>query len=210
MADEPEVVVDQPGDVSVEVTPDNEKPGKPQLTDEQVAELAEPPSDDEIGSYAKDAQRRIKNLHLASQEWRRRVVQSSKDVATATTLAEQLYRENQELKTNMGRSEQALIEQAIQRAEAQLAQAKARAKAAYAVGDPDGIVSANEEVSSYVAEADRLYHIWDLVRDAGSDCYYVTYRRQALAALREAIGRGDYYRGVLPPHVPVWRFGRRD
>jgi hypothetical protein len=74
----------------------------------------------------------------------------------------------------------------------------------------DGEGKAHPQLADAVAEADRLYHVWDLVRDAGSDCYYVTYRRQALAALREAIGRGDYYRGVLPPHVPVWRFERRD
>jgi hypothetical protein len=61
-----------------------------------------------------------------------------------------------------------------------------------------------------VIEADQLYRIWDLVRDAGSDCYYISFRRQALAALREAIGWADYYRGVLPPHVPVWRFDKRD
>ncbi len=69
---------------------------------------------------------------------------------------------------------------------------------------------ARSELADAVAETDQLYHIWDLVRDAGSDCYYITFRRQALAALREAIGQGDYYRGVLPPHVPVWRFERRD
>ena len=70
--------------------------------------------------------------------------------------------------------------------------------------------SSHPDLADAVVEADQLYHIWDLVRDAGSDCYYITFRRQALAALRDAIGRGDYYRGVLPPHVPVWRFERRD
>jgi hypothetical protein len=74
----------------------------------------------------------------------------------------------------------------------------------------DGEGKSHPELADAVTEADRLYHIWDLVRDAGSDCYYVTFRRQALAALRKAIGQGDYYRGVLPPHVPVWRFDRWD
>ncbi|MFO0927059.1 MAG: hypothetical protein U0736_08450 [Gemmataceae bacterium] len=59
-------------------------------------------------------------------------------------------------------------------------------------------------------EADELYRLWDLVRDARSECYYVSVRRGALLALRQALGDVDYHRGVMPPHVPVWRFERRD
>jgi hypothetical protein len=66
------------------------------------------------------------------------------------------------------------------------------------------------ELEQALSETDMLYHIYDLVRDARSECYYVSVRRQALAALREAIGPADYCTGVLPPHVPVWRFERRD
>lgn len=57
-------------------------------------------------------------------------------------------------------------------------------------------------------ENDRLYHIWDLVRDAGSDCYYISVRRQALDTLRRLLGEGDYLTAKLPPHVPIWRFNR--
>ncbi len=59
-------------------------------------------------------------------------------------------------------------------------------------------------------EADRLYQIWDNVRDARCDYYYVTVRRHALQKLRDTIGPEAYYAGVLPPHVPVWRFQRID
>ncbi len=61
-----------------------------------------------------------------------------------------------------------------------------------------------------MTETDRLYRIWDLVRDAGSDCYYVSVRRQALLTLRQAIGVADFAYAKLPPHVPVWRFSQRD
>jgi len=61
------------------------------------------------------------------------------------------------------------------------------------------------EFGEAVAEADRLYQTWDLVRDARCDYYYVTVRRQALLKLRELIGEENYYAGRLPPHVPVWR-----
>jgi hypothetical protein len=66
------------------------------------------------------------------------------------------------------------------------------------------------ELHEALQEADRLYQIWDTVRDARCDYYYVTVRRQALLKLREAIGPHSYYAGCLPPHVPVWRFARID
>jgi hypothetical protein len=157
MADE-ETNVDagtEPGGVTVEIA---EEKGKPRLSDEEVVKLAEDavPPEDEIGRYAKDAQKRIKNLHIAGDEWRRRAAQSNRDASTATTLAEQLYRENQELRANQSRSEAALIDQAIRRAEAQLAGAKDRAVAAQTAQDAAAIVGATEEVSRYVAEVDRL------------------------------------------------------
>lgn len=142
--------------LTVEVATDDEKPGKPELTDEEVEKLDELPAEDEIGNYAKSAQRRIKSLHIANQEWRRRVAQSTKDVATATTLAQQLYNENQQLKASTQRSEQALIDQALQRADAQLAQAKSHFLQARAANDAAQELTAQEEIARAVAEIDRL------------------------------------------------------
>jgi hypothetical protein len=66
------------------------------------------------------------------------------------------------------------------------------------------------ELHEAVQEADRLYQLWDTVRDARCDYYYVTVRRQALKKVRETVGAQAYYSGCLPPHVPVWRFTRID
>jgi hypothetical protein len=74
----------------------------------------------------------------------------------------------------------------------------------------DAEVQKRPDVEDALAETDKLYRIWDLVRDARSELYYVSVRRQALAALREALGPACYASGALPPHVPVWRFPRRD
>jgi hypothetical protein len=141
--------------VTVSVEP-YEKPGKPQLSDEEVEKMDTLPPEDEIGRYAKDAQRRIKSLHIANQEWRRRVVQSNRDTAAATNLANQLYQENQQYKADRQRAENALIEQALQRADAQLAQAKQRFLAARQNNDPAQELAAQEEIARYVAEGDRL------------------------------------------------------
>jgi hypothetical protein len=60
-----------------------------------------------------------------------------------------------------------------------------------------------EQAQAALVETDRLYHVWDALRDAASDGYYVSVRRQALRALREALGPECYAYGALPPHVPV-------
>jgi hypothetical protein len=61
------------------------------------------------------------------------------------------------------------------------------------------------ELREAVTEIDHLYHVWDTVRDARCEYYYVTVRRQALKRLREMLGEEAYYSAKLPPHVPVWR-----
>jgi len=60
-----------------------------------------------------------------------------------------------------------------------------------------------------IRETDQLYKVWDAVRDARCDFYYVTVRRQALKRLRCAIGEEAYHLGDLPPNVPTWRFEER-
>lgn len=62
------------------------------------------------------------------------------------------------------------------------------------------------ELQNAIRETDRLYAVWDAVRDARCEYYYVTVRRQSLKKLRELIGEDNYAAGDLPPVVPTWRF----
>lgn len=156
MAEETTTTQAEPEGVTVEVQPYTEKPGKPQFSDEEVERMDQLPPQDEIGRYAEDAQKRIKSLHIANQEWRRRSVQSNKDMAVATNLAQQLFTENQQLKADRQRSEHALIEQALQRADAQLTQAKQRYITARQANNAELEVAAQEEIARCVAETDRL------------------------------------------------------
>jgi hypothetical protein len=66
----------------------------------------------------------------------------------------------------------------------------------------------SEEIRAALQETEQLFHIWDTVRDARCKYYYVTVRRQALQELRELVGAEAYYRGELPPPLPVWRVPR--
>lgn len=63
-----------------------------------------------------------------------------------------------------------------------------------------------EQYDVAVMETDRLYKVWDCVRDARCDFYYVTVRRAALKKLRAAIGEEAFVMGYLPPNVPIWRY----
>jgi len=62
------------------------------------------------------------------------------------------------------------------------------------------------DLRAALQETDHLYQVWDNVRDARCEYYYVTVRRQALKKLREMIGEDNYYSGQMPPSVPIWRF----
>jgi len=66
----------------------------------------------------------------------------------------------------------------------------------------------SEELRAAIADTDQLYQIWDTVRDARCEYYYVTVRRQALQLLRDLIGAEAFNSGQMPPHVPVWHFPR--
>jgi len=57
-----------------------------------------------------------------------------------------------------------------------------------------------------VRETDRLYRLWDAMREAKCDFHYVTYRRLALKKLQDGLGADVYASGELPPSVPEWRF----
>ena len=57
-----------------------------------------------------------------------------------------------------------------------------------------------------IRETDRLYRIWEAVRDAQCDVYFVSVRRAALLRLQQLLGPPAYLAQQLPPHVPIWRF----
>ncbi len=63
-----------------------------------------------------------------------------------------------------------------------------------------------DEWLTVMAETDRLYQVWDSIRDARCDFYYVTVRRNAMQKLKTLIGDEAWDAGEMPPGVPVWRF----
>jgi len=64
----------------------------------------------------------------------------------------------------------------------------------------------SDQFRQILVETDRLYQIWDAVRDARCEFYYVTVRRNALRKLHDLLGPEDFALGQLPPSVPLWHF----
>ena len=66
-----------------------------------------------------------------------------------------------------------------------------------------------EELRAAIDEAEHLFRIWETLRDAVTEHYYVDFRRQALDRLRDQVGLTAFYRGDMPPALPIWRFPRQ-
>jgi hypothetical protein len=142
-------------DVTVEIQPD---PGAPKMSDQKLAELvaSATPTEDEVQKYTKEARKKYQALRTAFSEQRRRADTYAADAITASNLTERLYRENEDLKAKIARSEAALVDQALARAEAQLKQASQTYKTALSSQDADLITAANVDVARVTAEIDRL------------------------------------------------------
>ncbi|HEV3258915.1 MAG TPA: hypothetical protein VG013_18740 [Gemmataceae bacterium] len=66
------------------------------------------------------------------------------------------------------------------------------------------------ELDAALHEAEQLQDLWDTVKGARCEYYFVSYRRECLKKLREMMGDRAYYNGQLPPPVPLWRFQEID
>jgi hypothetical protein len=64
------------------------------------------------------------------------------------------------------------------------------------------------QIEQAIKETEQLYQIWNTMREARCGFYYVVVRRQALRQLRDQLGERAFYRGEMPPHLPIWRLPR--
>ena len=52
----------------------------------------------------------------------------------------------------------------------------------------------------------RLYDIWFQIRECVNERRTIFFRRKALKETKELLGENNYYHGIFPPPVPIWRF----
>lgn len=63
-----------------------------------------------------------------------------------------------------------------------------------------------DRIGEVLRETDRLYRLWDAMREAKCEFHYITYRRQALKKFKDSMSEESYLSGELPAYVPMWRF----
>ena len=131
---------DSPGSV-------RSKSGEDRLT---TAQLSDDSGDDgdELESYSKNVQKRIKKL---TEKYR----QEERDREEAVRLAQQLHEENQTLKTQMQSSQQGYLNEYGSRLENQLDLAKQSYRDAHDRGDVDKMFDAQQVLSKIAIEQER-------------------------------------------------------
>jgi len=122
---------------STEVSVETEEPAKEDKTQE-----------DELDSYSKGVQSRIKKL---TEKYR----QEERDKAEAVRLSQQLIEENKKLKTRVQSLDSGFLNEYGNRLESQSLSAKQMYKEAHETGDADKMIEAQELISKLAVERQR-------------------------------------------------------
>ncbi len=136
---------------NVEVTLDDD-PNKPEVQEDapQVEEAAAKESDgDELDSYSKGVQKRIKKL---TEKYR----YAERDKEEAARIAEVLKQENESLKTKLSNLDQGYLSEYGTRLSSQLDTAKRVYREAHDRGDVDAMFDAQQALSKISLEEERL------------------------------------------------------
>jgi len=135
------VVTQQDDDVEIEVvddTPERDRGRRP--LDREVAD----PTDDEIETYTKGAQDRIKELTHARHDERRAKEALAREKQELERLAQQMLEENKRLKQYVSTGTEQYTQMAKTAADAELEKARRDYKAAQEAFDTDAILAAQE------------------------------------------------------------------
>ena len=144
MADEENNVEDQEIVIETEAEADE----KPQVEEPAKEEPVRSSGDDELDSYSKGVQSRIKKL---TEKYR----QEERDKAEAVRLSQQLLEENKKLKSRVQSLDSGYLNEYNNRLESQSIAAKQMYKEAHESGDADKMLEAQELISKIAVEKQR-------------------------------------------------------
>jgi len=144
VVEDQEIVVEAPEEEAVkEAAPEKEEPVK-----EASEEKQEVSEQDELDSYSKGVQTRIKKL---TEKYR----QEERDKSEAVRLSQQLIEENEKLKSRVKALDTGYLSEYGTRLQSQTEAAKRMMKEAYEAGDSDRVVEAQQLMSNIAAEQQR-------------------------------------------------------
>ena len=134
--EEPEVEIEV-----VDDTPPKDRNRKP-------SEPPEEATDEELESYSEKVRKRIQHLSKGYHDERREKERVLRERQEMEAYTQKVLEENRNLKANMSKSQEALLEQAKRVADTEFEQAKAKYKEAYESGDADKVLEAQEELTN--------------------------------------------------------------
>ena len=145
VVEDQEVVVETPEEEPVkEAAPEKQK----EPVEEAPEEKQEVSEQDELDSYSKGVQTRIKKL---TEKYR----QEERDKSEAVRLSQQLMEENEKLKSRVKALDTGYLSEYGTRLQSQTDAAKRMMKEAYEAGDSDRVVEAQQLMSNIAAEQQR-------------------------------------------------------
>lgn len=133
-------------DTGEETSEDNAPPK--QAAQQQPEESEQRGGDEELESYSRNVQNRIKKL---TEKYRK----EERDREEAVRLAQQLMQENQKLRGRVEQLDSGYLGEYGARVEAQVSAARQAYKEAYEANDADRVVQAQEALARAVADQDR-------------------------------------------------------
>jgi hypothetical protein len=127
--------------------------------DQNREPMKEPPSEvteDELQNYSDNVKKRIQHFSKGYHEERRAKEAALREREETLRLTKALMEENSRLKQNLGQGQQVMYEQAKDKAQRDLEEAKKAAKAAFEAGDTEAFVEAQEKLVEAKTLAERL------------------------------------------------------
>ena len=142
----------QAGEVEIEVEDDTPAADRGRTPSEPPAEV----TDDELENYSEKVKKRIQHFSKGYHDERRAKEQALREREAAEAYAKQLIEENNRLKSDGIKNQNALIESAKRQVEAEMLAAKRAYKDAYESGESDAILEAQQQLNNAQIRMDRV------------------------------------------------------
>lgn len=113
------------------------------------------PTDEELSSYSREAQERLKKFTRGYHDERRAKEAAERERLAAEEFARKVYEENRRLKEQLKSGSEVFIETSKTAAQTELQVAKKKMKEAFEAGDAEALVSAQEEVAKATLKMDK-------------------------------------------------------
>ena len=154
-ADDDDVEIIEDDGVQLEVVDDTPKADRNRKPSEPPEDVTE----EELQDYSEKVRRRIQHFSKGYHDERRAKEQALRERQELEALTQKLMEENRQLQQNTTKSQAALLEQAKRNVKAELDAAKRAYRQAYEAGEAEGVLEAQEALTSARLKAERLNNI---------------------------------------------------